>query len=103
MSVLHGPLRLLKWLTPAVADWRLMLKGPAHAERGRLRQAWIDRWPALEAAYVAELGWTDTNLLHDRHDALADSVASLQLAIRRRSEEHTSQLQSPTTLVCPLL
>src|SRR2546426_3762487 len=46
-------------------------------------------------------------LLHRIHlrllDPFAPRVAALQRIIRQRSEEHTSELQSPCNLVCRLL
>src|SRR2546426_12780742 len=43
------------------------------------------------------------DLVDDRTPAQLDDVVASRFAERRRSEEHTSELQSPCNLVCRLL
>src|ERR1039457_3572580 len=53
-----------------------------------------------EAAARAAARWVGRG---DKNDADAAAVNAMRLLINTRSEEHTSELQSPCNLVCRLL
>src|SRR5258708_12706613 len=61
------------------------------------------RSPKVDRAQIAlhALAQPRQHLAEFKHAAELGAVA--RLAILRRSEEHTSELQSPDHLVCPLL
>src|SRR5690606_41704288 len=77
------------------------------AEEARMRHA--SGFHVDEAALREDLdvggvyAWRAPHLGGERHLWSPQSVAALQKAVRLRSEEHTSELQSRENLVCRLL
>src|SRR5205807_8581683 len=77
------PISSLRWM---VSPWRR----PGPTWRLPRQRCWPSRQPATALVAVHLVG-------------LGLAVWAVALAIRRRSEEHTSELQSPCNLVCRLL
>src|ERR1039457_3339194 len=59
-------------------------------------------FPTLSVSYVAEVGPISTGRKYSANPDFMTS-ATMSAALMERSEEHTSELQSPCNLVCRLL
>src|SRR5256885_3213283 len=62
--------------------------------------------PAAEVPYLVEdlVNWVNSDEVKEVHPILKAGIIHYELArIHPRSEEHTSELQSPCNLVCRLL
>src|SRR5205814_3379426 len=91
---LHDALPIYRWQGKSFLAWLYTIARNAVTDRRRRERPTVD----LDDAYgVAEEGPT----AHD-HAVRGEQVDALRGAVKHRSEEHTSELQSLRHLVCRL-
>src|ERR1022692_1809892 len=93
---------LVDWRTSITAELaRVGERAGIHADWPVVADAWRSRYqPALESVLRGDRPFQPLDVLHAM---MLDEVASEHGLDLLRSEEHTSELQSPCNLVCRLL